>query len=76
MIYFYGEIVGYLGRGQIEEPKVVGKKIKYDLQKFIVNNGHNRSIQCCIWGKEVIAKHQDVIKENNVRTTKITLLDI
>ncbi|XP_058795462.1 uncharacterized protein LOC131666640 [Phymastichus coffea] len=49
------EIVGYVD--ELHAPAVVGAKVKYDLFKFVLNNGETKRIVCLIWGKTLIEKH-------------------
>ena len=50
------DITGYLA--EVEMPKVVGQKKKYDILKFILKNHETTAIQCCIWGISSINKYK------------------
>lgn len=50
------DLTGYLA--EVEMPKVVGQKKKYDILKFVLKNNETTSVQCCIWGNDKIGQYK------------------
>lgn len=58
------DVTGYLS--EVEVPKVVGQKKKYDILKFILKNNQSTAVQCCVWGASCINKYKDRLTTGTV----------